>query len=729
MVPESDNNNADNTTNRLCTHSEAISGNCSCYNDNDNNNNTNTNTKDSNLCSYAQATGWDNLYDPTVNGQTSSGLQTQNFGDVLPSFEMHHFMLNRSLSQPEYHLIFPPEYEDSMAETSISSLSNFQNQQNDTPEIPSFDSSELLLNNLHKLQRINIPVNVSITLTKEMPEMGKPFEKEYPLKQYYPGEMVYGFATFENTSPFEIPFEILLVSMNCDIGVKNAEINSQTGKRIITSYDLEASYHFDNNGNNSEIQDIDPFDNIYTCFGPRRVLKPHNKVKKFFKFRIPTYLLDDNCDHQFSEHLKIPPSFGINKYSWNSRACAIGINKTLGYGRLEKTGSPLKVNDSALNGEFCSYYISVDIIGKRLDSYKKFYKPETKHQYDYIFLKNVEHYFRVGKSPQDIEERVLNYGSTKSQLDYIENIAKETIEVLTERGMLQEVDVTNIRDQDEIIYSTNGKNKASISMDIERNLEKQGLNVEEFYEKSFTKSIKKDIFFKVNGELRVNCKMKKEARMQSFLPKMMERKESSVLFDVEHMKASSPIVKFELEFKPFEEREIKNTKLPNSIEITPAMKAIDLQSANSIPFLIDNDFIIQDLNDIKQYFEKFKLYYTKIKELLCQTKSKVLKSTYDILKGMANLEYNEIEIPNILKSENINLQGKWIYDSKSKIYKCEFEYKLELNLKDIMINPKALISTFQTCLFARLYKVQLDITTKNMKNDKKNKLTFPITVV
>ncbi|ODQ48808.1 hypothetical protein PICMEDRAFT_14338 [Pichia membranifaciens NRRL Y-2026] len=635
------------------------------------------------------------------------------FSDLLPSFEMHNFMFNRTLTDD-----LPPAYQESITDTVGSST---QYSESVPFSEPALNPANFVLNNLHKLQKINLPFDVQVTLTEKLPQPGLPYESRNPLKQYFPGDMVYGFVIFENKSDTSLPFEMLLVSMECEIGVTHPKNKRQVKTKVLRMYDLVASYNFLYvDYQNTQCNMLDPSDNTRIGFRSR-VMDPGTRVKKFFKFRIPQTMLDDNCEEQFPEHLKIVPSFGVNIYNLNTTAAAINIDPHLGYGRLDRTGSPIKVKDYALPGEFCSFFINIQIVGKRHDAYKKYYTKNTTHQYDFIFLKNAAHYFRVGKVAES-PRSTSNYGSTADQLDLIEKTAQEAIEVLAERKMLKDIDITNIHHQDEIIFSSSGKIKASTDDLCNQSTEKLPLDLS--YKQLMTFKFKKDLFSKLNGQLTVICKMDRAATLKSFLPKMLEVNPTSVLLNEEYMKVNSPVLDLELTYGPLVSGD---KKLPTSLYITPTMIVIDVQSAFNIPFTIDGDFIRQSVDENKTRFKKFAMYYAKIGASMLELGTGIPKATNELLRGMAYVRYEEIRIPNVFKAVNIEVPpNSWVLESETGTYKFKTKVSLEYDVKCILMAPKTVIPSFQSCKISRLYKIHVGVTPKRAKTES---TVFPITVI
>ena len=637
--------------------------------------------------------------------------------DILPSFQMHNHMFNRTLVDPYSVGQGPPEYEESSSESIGLSTTPTQA---DSFDYTLNDPSSLLLNNLDKIQKINLPFSVTIKLTEEMPLLGKPFKQRSPLKQYLPGDMVYGFVIFENNSKTQIPFEMLLVSMECEIGVKQSNKNLTYKKKIMTTYDLEASFNFlGADGDNDTCHLYDSLDKTYVGF-EKRTLDPGVPIKKFFKFKIPNYVLDDCCEHQLTEHLKTPPSFGFNPSSFSNTAASIEINKSLGYGRLDTPGSPIHVKDYSFGGEYVSYYINVQIIGTRLEAYKPFYKKNTTHQYDYIFIKNREFYIRVGKSPPDPDDYVFTNGTTNNQIERYEKQAIEAIEVLSERNMLNQIGVSDIRKQDEIIFSSNGKSKSiSGSSDQIPTYSNEKLKCAD-YSSENTIVFKKDLFSKIYGAMNMHISMDRSTKIQSFLPKLLNKSLENSIYSLGNNQIFS--LNVNLEFLP----KTKSSKLPTSVTIKPDLIGVDFTSIHKLPFNIDKSFLLNSPKTIKTKFEKFILYYNKICDMMKLYDSRVPKTLFETLKGLGSTKYIEFVIRNTFASTTIDLTDKWVYCEKTNSYRYTDEIPIKFNTDFISANPFALVPSFQTCMLARLYKIKFSVTTKKSHSES---FEFPVEVI
>lgn len=643
------------------------------------------------------------------NVDSTSSNEDKDDNDLLPSFELHNSIFNRNLIDE-----ITPDYQEIVPTATTSSIHQYDSVSSTDRTL----SNDNVLDNLHKLQKINVPFDVNVKFTKKFPEPFENYEFESPLRQYYPGDTVFGIVTFENKGSFGIPFEMCLVSLECELGIISSKNNKQVRKKIIKMYDLEASYNFlDVEKKCFTCHQIDPIDNYHLGF-KSRILEPNCVVKKLFKFKLPMFILDDNCCAQFSEHLKVPPSFGFDSVKYPNTI----IDSSKGYSISGGSGELIKVQDYALYGEFSRYYINVQMIGKNLDIYKTFFNPNTTHLYDYIFLKSVEQSFRVGKL-YDSSDGITVGISTKSQLQLIQKMAKETMEVLAEREMLIKVGVCDMKDQDEIIFSTSGKLKSPsefLTCD-------SGLLNKVPLDKSFKRTIKyilkRELFSKLNGELTVTTKHEGKCFIESFLPKLLETKTNSIYVDRAFRTSTTPIVSFDLEYESYE----NSGKLPTSLYIEPFMWAIDIESEHGIPFTIDEEFIVQDQNTAKKMIKDYNLYHSKIRQIIKDTGSGIPRITRDALNGMAHLRYQQILIPRLFKAQNIQLNAdKWSFNEATNKYSMSVKFPLEFDTAKIISNPKALIPTFQTCIFARQYKVQLNISPKN---NKIKTVTLPLTVI
>ncbi|KGK34475.1 hypothetical protein JL09_g6376, partial [Pichia kudriavzevii] len=134
---------------------------------------------------------------------------------------------------------------------------------------PTKNPNLLLLNNLDKFQKLDVPLDIQIVLTKSIPKIGSPKpERENPLRQYRPGEVVCGYIIIENKTKEPIPFEMLLVSLEGNMTITNpAKPHELIRKKFLKTYDLSACFHYGcidlASQNVSENTFIDEFDQTY----------------------------------------------------------------------------------------------------------------------------------------------------------------------------------------------------------------------------------------------------------------------------------------------------------------------------------------------------------------------------------------------------------------------------------------------------------------------------------
>jgi hypothetical protein len=96
--------------------------------------------------------------------------------DLLPSFQMHNFMFNRVLTGPNYNGISPPDYDSISSESGVKPIvisgGSTEIDPNAEMELDAvYDAGQptnLVLNNLDRLENINAPVKVIITLTEHL---------------------------------------------------------------------------------------------------------------------------------------------------------------------------------------------------------------------------------------------------------------------------------------------------------------------------------------------------------------------------------------------------------------------------------------------------------------------------------------------------------------------------------------------------------------------------------
>ncbi|ODV86758.1 hypothetical protein CANARDRAFT_114982 [[Candida] arabinofermentans NRRL YB-2248] len=511
--------------------------------------------------------------------------------DILPSFEMHNYMFNRTVFDTDnsrnIRARYLPSYEDM-----TSSTSERVEQANFEPEIshanPTMHPEILILNNLKSSQLIDTPLAITITLTKRFPRFGSPIQKENSLRLYQPGNIVTGHVTVQNTSKEPIPFEMFLVSLEGCATVPQRKIMNSTTTRppiktaFLNTYDLSACFHqnvcmlslhdtqlLDAYVGGNEIYDAT--DDTYYFLPDSKQLEPGKKYKKTFMFRLPETLLDSACEHQIVHHLSPPPSFGIDRTAFGGSASRISVDRILGYGRLETKGAPIMTKDLAQEGVSISYSINVSCIGKRCELYKKYYNNNTSHEYDFITLKDAKHFFRVGSgvnegNPGKSEYCFHSNSSTTDQLRSIERLAsdkvlffKEMLELVSSgvtdsEELERAIDSSSVKKQ---LYSensftsavvpgessglqrqgsTNDENLAGFSM-ISSQTEPE---IKDRIRSSYTIRLAKSLFSKTEGRLVLSMSYPKERVIFAREPQALQRLSYSSVQALSKLSPSSP---------------------------------------------------------------------------------------------------------------------------------------------------------------------------------------------
>ncbi|GME67008.1 unnamed protein product [[Candida] boidinii] len=405
---------------------------------------------------------------------------SHNMADVLPSFEMHNFMFNRSMFEdmsphnelPSYgqvdcftagRCLVTATTENTSTTNNNSDLSFIQSNNNDSTQYENSLTSdnfrnpdEFVLNNLDSIIKVDAPLKVSIYITKKAGCYLKPSERENPLKEYHAGDYINGYVLVENPHNKPCKFEMFLVSLEGYLTIpKNKNSTSKDNiikKTFLKMFDLAACFHYGHIDEDNPCSLID-IDGSMVGFCPPEI-QPKAVHKKFFSFRLPETLLDTTCEHELSHHfVNLPPSFGVDVNSFNGRGSNIRIDDTLGYGRLGDIGSPVVLRDLGDAGQSVSYSVNVRIIGNRDEYFNNFLNKTEKDVIKYtdspssfLVIKEFQHYIRVVPIEDLIETNKLlfrKFPSTQNQLNELLTKADGLIDCMKMRKHLMDIGVTD----------------------------------------------------------------------------------------------------------------------------------------------------------------------------------------------------------------------------------------------------------------------------------------------
>lgn len=187
---------------------------------------------------------------------------------------------------------------------------------------------------------------------------------DYELKQ---GDFIHGYITIENTSTEPIPFDMVYVVLEGELAVVQANrgpgepLILPTVFKFLNMLDLFALWSYANidrlatdNGDPHDwcYGETDPYDNTVLAIDVKRLFQPGVTYKRFFSFRLPDKLLDDNCEiHSLDVHCQPPPTVGN----------PIPLNITA---RAKHESPDRKLKDFSLIDTFVSYKVAARVIGR-----------------------------------------------------------------------------------------------------------------------------------------------------------------------------------------------------------------------------------------------------------------------------------------------------------------------------------------------------------------------------
>ncbi|KAI5961260.1 uncharacterized protein KGF55_004185 [Candida pseudojiufengensis] len=265
--------------------------------------------------------------------------------NILPSYGMFKSTISLELEPSnENFSVDPPTY-DNHEMTPITSVSSSQIQSPQEESTPSnifvddyFDPNQesdnlwqnTILTNVDKLPNLTSESNsksnalqVNIKFTENVCQKGiKPVIIDPSLKEFTQGDYIHGYITMENTSDEPISFDMVYVVFEGTLTVLESNLTSLVKFKFLNMMDLFASWSYANidrlvtdNGYPHDWCDgeIDPYDNTLLSIDVKRIFEPHVTYKRYFTFKIPEKLLDDECDHSLPMHTQIIPTFGIDR--------------------------------------------------------------------------------------------------------------------------------------------------------------------------------------------------------------------------------------------------------------------------------------------------------------------------------------------------------------------------------------------------------------------------------
>ncbi|ODV94018.1 hypothetical protein PACTADRAFT_51753 [Pachysolen tannophilus NRRL Y-2460] len=234
--------------------------------------------------------------------------------DILPSYQMHQSILNRSIaSASERDLNITESSSGLISDVSSYNLPAYQeqdtlntsnNSDHNSNDENLYDSSKYsILDNLNNLELDSLQSEIKLHIK---------LNKEISKKKFFTNDdIIDGHIIIENTSRKECQFELFFVTFegNCRITAINDISEDFKTKTFLRMIDLGGSWTYVDNSNNLK---FDKKEGVYIGLPASRILAPKSKYKKFFQFKIPFNCLDQSCHQSLDSHLKLAPSIGFN---------------------------------------------------------------------------------------------------------------------------------------------------------------------------------------------------------------------------------------------------------------------------------------------------------------------------------------------------------------------------------------------------------------------------------
>lgn len=233
---------------------------------------------------------------------------------------------------------------------------------------------QTVLANVHKLDLLSEKnpaskhLNVEVHITDAVCQKGvKPDIIDISDYEFKQGDFIHGYITIQNTSKEPIPFDMVYVVLEGELAVVQANrgpgdpFYQPTVFKFLNMLDLFALWSYANidrlatdNGDPHDWCDgeTDPYDNTVLSIDVKRLFQPGITYKRFFSFRLPDKLLDDNCEiHSLDVHCQPPPSVG-NPVNLNFSA------------RPRHDNADKRLKDFSLIDTFTSYKVAARVIGR-----------------------------------------------------------------------------------------------------------------------------------------------------------------------------------------------------------------------------------------------------------------------------------------------------------------------------------------------------------------------------
>ncbi|KAI5955602.1 hypothetical protein KGF54_001104 [Candida jiufengensis] len=640
------------------------------------------------------------------------------------------------------------------------------------PEMADEEDEETILENAHKLKRlsstnkdISKSLEVKLYLTKSIGKVGEKYTIIDPLSyEFKQGDFIYGFVLITNRTKVDIPFDMFSVQLEgtATFGKTNSTLVDQPAhiSRFLTMFDFNASWNdafldrlisdHNNPHSSNPMSTFDPIDNTYYHLNAKKIFEPGITYKKFFTFKIPEKLLDNNCEQSLIKHLQIPPTLGISKnevisslrHKWKDQDIQVEdlINKKYKYASL--------TNDFSFVDTSISYAISARIIG-RVHGYSNLLGAgNTNHNHDkdadeYVVANEDYKYIRVIPITQEIfslnrsmihQEARLLYSAMidniKDKINQGRDLSQhaDALRPMTSTGSLATLRDEPINSIQTVMEDPNTLHPSSSTTELAKmqqsyysktNQTIRSVKNPEAYEVFYP--IKKKSMFgssKVTGIMVFSTPKKDYNVNYMSLPQFGTRTPTilSIPFDIVYIDDKHSPPEFKSVSVELVSLTIKSKKHPIPVVIHPEML---FENKNKGTSSSQDNFDVITIKRFQKYaFELSKL----LKEL--GPELNVEREMVQDIKCLANLstKYVHLKVKNLTfnKFQSIN-QIPWdkkieqSSNGNEKFEDIKYVKKFDLNVDfgSLQLRPTlsdfCLVPDFQSCLIGRLYYLKIDI--------------------
>lgn len=734
----------------------------------------NININQAKLTSKEVSDEWRKLVGNKVNTNLepllSPELEEMPNWNILPSYQLYQSTFSKSIDPLLEDLISdPPTYEIAMSplstpeESSIGEEEDYfsRDLQNQSflNEPTVWENS--ILGNTHRLKlvadynkEISEKVEIKIFLTSKPSKVGVPPTIINPQEfEFSQGDVIHGFFYVTNKSEKRIPFDMISVVFEGRISVIGDP--NDTKKPIVFSkflnmFDYLASWSPTNLNESETI--VDPVDNSVVLFPEERYFEPGVKYKKVFNFKIPYGLLDCACTSDVLSHIKLIPSFGLEKEQFinnlrrqremSTRKFLDSKDNQLNSNQKQKLGESkvFRVKELAFPDTSVSYSVIIRIIGKS-SNYSVNSRSMPSQKDEYVILNYSSCYLRV--IPRDLQLEEEERSMQKEADTYSKYFVKKIKEIV---GMGGDLIKSSERDNLKTIEN-HLKSKQLYSQSNNINLkQKNSINGDSSFQVYY--SFKKKILgsSKVLGSINLSTP-KLEIRMSYNHPPNF-KSFGSLSYESAFPSSITIPVKMILYFGGMKTPIQKSSTLPSIKAVSARLVVVTFRSKKyAIPIDISNEFLFKNIsgddNIERHLVQPFKNYLQEISKIIEVVDPSLLNVDRQLImdiKSLATLstKYNYLKFDkvSILQSQmNADWTESTSQGTSDDIYEKEINIKIDLDSlltkesfspNEAPKDPITLVPDFQSCYIGRKYYVEVSV---KMNNNEQYSIKLPLRIM